>query len=342
MVVEIITIGLTWMMNNDDSPELAWRIVRLILTGGFAYWWIENAWALGMTLMGSFDQLGREISNTPGGLTPLSFINVALSIVKTLWAAPSGGSLIANVGLDVGEFLIALFIMIMLALVGVAALFALASAMLILGPGSFFVSFMPCRFTSALSENYFNWLVRSGAAILGFYVVLATAQHFVVEWNVNLAAACGAAPASLPFPHLGAAPTAAAATTCTKPIEVATLLTLVVDVMLVAILGIGIPVELAAFAGGGIGLALEHLASAKYLVTGGHRSIQRLLQQANQRSSQSSQSSSQRSTLQQRLAAGAAAAAANPPKPPTQSPNAYGVQPTQALPQNGAKPTSRI
>ena len=43
-LVEVVTVALTYMMNSDDLPELGWRIVRLLFTSGFAYWWIINSW----------------------------------------------------------------------------------------------------------------------------------------------------------------------------------------------------------------------------------------------------------------------------------------------------------
>ena len=54
-----------------------------------------------------------------------------------------------------------------------------------------------------------------------------------------------------------------AATACTTPIPTASLSTLFVDALLVAIMGLGIPTLMAAFAGSGIHLALEHLAAAR-------------------------------------------------------------------------------
>src|SRR5690242_9801434 len=82
--IELITIGLTWMMGSDDLAEAPWRILRLIFTSFFAFWWIENAWALGLALIGSFDQIGRNLANAPGGLIPGQFFDVAIRITKIL------------------------------------------------------------------------------------------------------------------------------------------------------------------------------------------------------------------------------------------------------------------
>ncbi len=279
LFVEVATIAITWMRGNDDIPDLLWRVVYLLFSTGFAFWWITNSWTLGKVVLGSFHMIGQNISGVPD-LTPSSFLDVAGQIFNTLWNSPSSTRLISNLGLSIAVLLLSAVIFLFLALVAVAAMFTVSSALLLIGPGSLFVAFLPCRFTTALSENYFNWLIRTGAAILGFFIVLSTCQHFAVEWTTMLAQHCGAVLTTLPSPVLGAPPKMVTATACTTPIPTEDLSTLFVDALLVCVLGLGIPTLMAAFAGSGIHLALEHLASAKYLggsamrsVAGGFRSL---------------------------------------------------------------------
>jgi hypothetical protein len=69
---------------------------------------------------------------------------------------------------------------IIFVLIGVLVVVTLAAFYLIVGPGSMLVAFMPCRFTSTMSENYLTWLVRTGVMVMMFYVVLGTAQTFAL------------------------------------------------------------------------------------------------------------------------------------------------------------------
>lgn len=98
ILTEIITIGITWMMGSDDPPELVWRIGRLIFSGGFAWWWLVNAFPLGTSLIGSFDQIGRIIANAPAGLAPSQFFDVGLRIAKILWNSPSSSRMLPDFG----------------------------------------------------------------------------------------------------------------------------------------------------------------------------------------------------------------------------------------------------
>jgi hypothetical protein len=83
LIVETVTIGVTYVMGSDDPPELLWRLLRLIFTGGFAYWWIVNSWALGLSALGGFNEIGVALTGKPN-LTPSTFINVAVQLGKIL------------------------------------------------------------------------------------------------------------------------------------------------------------------------------------------------------------------------------------------------------------------
>jgi TrbL/VirB6 plasmid conjugal transfer protein len=337
--IEVATISITWMRGNDDIPDLLWRIVYLLFSSGFAFWWISNSWTLGKVVLGSFHMIGQDITGVPN-LTPSKFLDIAGQIFQLLWSAPSTTRIIPNLGLSIAILLLAAVIFGFLALVAVAAMFTVATALLLIGPGSLFLGFMTCRFTTTLSENYFNWLIRTGAAILGFFIVLSTLQQFAFGWTTKIAAECGAVLTTLPSPVLGAPPTITSATACTIPIPTDSLAVLLVDALLICVMGLGIPTLMAAFAGSGIHLALEHLAAAKYLGGSAMRTMAGAVRSMSHQVSRLRQESTNQTTLQQRIQAGAQAAQrVSSNQPPT--PNAYGVQPTQNL-NGGAKPTSKI
>ena len=345
LFVEVGTIAITWMRGNDDIPDLLWRVVYLLFSSAFAFWWIDNSWTLGKIVLGSFHMIGQNITGVPD-LTPSKFLDIAGEIFQLLWNAPSSTRLIPNLGLSIAVLMLAVIIFGFLALVAVAAMFSVASALLLIGPGSLFVAFMPCRFTTSLSENYFNWLIRTGAAILGFFIVLSTCQHFAFDWTTTLAKQCGAVLTTLPSPVLGAPPRIMSATVCTAPIPTENLSTLFVDALLVAVMGLGIPTLMAAFAGSGIHLALEHLAAARYLGGSAMRSIAGGVRSLSHQIDRMRQSNSSQTTLQERMKAGADAAArvaSSQQQTQLSSPsvNSFGVQSTQAL-NGGAKPTSKI
>lgn len=309
--IETVTIGITHVMDHDDAATLIWRIVRLVFTYFFALWWIENSWYLGLEVLGSFDQLGRDITGQPG-LTPMVFITSATQLAKMLWASPSSARLIPNIALALGEILMAILIYIIFIIVAGLALFTIIAGYLLLAGGPIIVAMFPIRWLAPLTEGYFTWLMRTGVVILFFYLVLGIAQTFVANWVTSLTAICAPATGFLPSPLLGAAPVATPALVCANPIPADTLLTLLADALLLAIVSIGIPFIGGALVSHGVNMALEHLAAAGYLASlgarAGHGVGKAAVAAAKGVSGHSSNTS--QNALANRISAGADAAAA--------------------------------
>ena len=309
-LIELVTIAITYMMESDNPSEIGWRIVRLGFTFGFAWWWLTNAWTLGITVLGSFDAIGQGVTGL-SGLNPSQFWAASWGIFKLLWDAPSSSSFFPNIAIAIGEIFIAIFIAVMFTLVAVTCLFFMSGALLILGPGSIFVSFTPCRWLSSLSENYFVWLIRMGAGLLGFYVVLFATNNLVAQWSATLTTACHPIVAAIRVPMAGGPPAVFHSAMCSQPIPGDTLLITFCDVIILAFLGIGIPFMMAAFAGSGVHHALEQLAAAKYLSGSALRGIGSAISGLTHVIQRMAHNSSQQTTLQERMAAGAAAARAS-------------------------------
>ena len=147
-------------------------------------------------------QLGRDITGVPE-LTPSDIIATGTSIAHVLWNAPGAAHYIPDIPLALGKLLLAVLILIIMVTIGAIAIFTIAAAYLIIGPGSILVALLPNRFTAPITEGYFNWLIRTGVMLLFFFVVLGIAQSFASQWNVQLTAtmrsgADGACTASIP------------------------------------------------------------------------------------------------------------------------------------------------
>ena len=326
-LVEVVTVALTYIMNSDDLPELGWRIVRLLFTSGFAYWWIINSWTLGLTVLGSFNQLGVELTGQPS-LAPIAFIHTATAIAKMLFASPSTGRLIPNIALAIAEFILADTIYVIFIIVAGVALFTVVAAYIILAGGTIIVAFLPCRFTSSLAEGYFTWLVKTGVVIFFFYLVLGIAEQFALDWQNTVTGVCNPTATMLPSPFLGAAPVPTPSTPCTPPIPTDVLLELLADAIVLAIIAAGVPFVAGAIVNHGVNAALEHFAAAKYLASSIARPILQGMGAVASQVRQAMHSQSQRTTLEQRMAAGAAASASmrssqptmpltSPPTPPS-------------------------
>jgi type IV secretory pathway TrbL component len=316
-LIELATIAITYMMESENPSEIGWRIIRFSFTFGFAWWWISNAWVRGITVLNSFRVIGEQLTGV-GALTPTQqFWNTGFAIVKTMWEAPSSSSAIPNPAVALGVIIMAIVILVMFTAVTVVCLFFMTGALLLIGPGSFFVSFMPCRWLSTLSENYFIWLIRMGAGLLGFYIVLFATKDLAGEWSTALNGACHPVAATIRVPMAGGAPTIFHSAICTQPIPLDILFDTFCDMLILAFLGIGIPFMMAAFAGGGVHMALEHFAAAKYVGGSAMHYLGSAIGGLTHVVQRMAQNSSQQTTLQQRMEAGAAAARASSGTPTT-------------------------
>jgi len=300
-LLELATLAITYILDQGDLSAWAGRLVRWIFTTGFAYWWIQNSWWTATIVLGSFNQLGENITGQPD-LTPGGFIAIATNIGKILYNAPWSAHYISDIGQAIATAILAFAIVVVLLLVAGLVIFTLAAAWLIIGPGSILVALLPNRFTSPISEGYFTWLIRTGVLLLFFFVVMGTAQSFAQQWSTTLTTEC-----------------AVVGGTCTAPIPVTSLLTLLGSTIVLALICIGVPFTAAHIVGGGVNMAIEHIAAAKYLGGSISRSVGALGRSLSHRNPQSGIS---RTTLEQRLAAGASAASVTRPMapPPSQIP----------------------
>jgi hypothetical protein len=101
LFVEVGTIAITWMRGNDDIPDLLWRLVYLLFSSAFAFWWITDSWALGKIVLGSFHLIGQNISGASAHretLYPRMFTGASMSgcsrcrATSRLTGQPSGRS----------------------------------------------------------------------------------------------------------------------------------------------------------------------------------------------------------------------------------------------------------
>jgi hypothetical protein len=78
-LLEIVVIGINHMMGENNTESLIWGFVRIGFRAGFVWYWLQNAWTFGTTIIGSFDMLGSQITGIPH-LDPVTLYNVGLQI----------------------------------------------------------------------------------------------------------------------------------------------------------------------------------------------------------------------------------------------------------------------
>src|SRR5215472_14521085 len=105
-LLELATLAITYILDQGDLSAWAGRLVRWIFTTGFAYWWIQNSWWTATIVLGSFNQLGENITGQPD-LTPGGFIAIATNIGKILYNAPWSAHYISDIGQAIATAILA-------------------------------------------------------------------------------------------------------------------------------------------------------------------------------------------------------------------------------------------
>jgi hypothetical protein len=259
---------------------------------------------------------------------------------EALLNGPSSDRMIPNIPLALAMIFISGWIVVILLIIAGLAIFEICAALTILGPGSFLVALLPLQFTKDLAQGYFTWLIRVGVIILFFFVIFGMSQNLIQQWTTNIANVCGSTLTTLPSPVLSAPAQLVSATPCIRPIPMHTLLTLMADVTILALIAIGVPFTAGSIVSHGVNMTLEHFATATYLAKSVGAPVAAAVGGLSHQIKRMGSAGYQQ--FQQRMKAGAQAAANTRPSTPRPSgPNQFGVKPTARLNPGGSKVTRK-
>jgi type IV secretion system protein TrbL len=240
-------------------------MLKHILSGGFIYLMIVNAFSWMTLVLDSFSRMGSAISGLPA-LSPETVLQLGGSMAKTIFDTPATASLMNNLELAIVESICGFAVLFAFAVAAIDVLLTLVEAYLVVGGGVILLGFGGNRFTAHASEGYFAHVIRVGVRLLFYSLVLAVGVQLATQWNAALLAACKPVPSALPwFETYGVPPSSIMITVCSGTISVATMLNYVVLAAVFAAVSIGVPRIAATLVGGSIGHALTHAFEAAYI-----------------------------------------------------------------------------
>lgn len=264
----LIDIIVTWIQytaeGQIDPSYFLGRMIKQILSGGFVYLMIVNAFPWMNAVIGSFSRIGAAISGLPA-LSPQTVLQLGGQMATTLLNTPATTSTINNLELALVQGACALAVLFAFTITAAALLFTLVETYLAVGGGAILLSFGGSRYTASAAEGYFPFVIRVGVRVLFFYLVLGVGVGLANEWAAALAAACKPVPATVPFwSTYGMPPDKIMTTLCSATIPVSMMLDYAGFALVFAIMTVGIPHTVASLVGGSIGLALAHAFEAAY------------------------------------------------------------------------------
>jgi type IV secretion system protein TrbL len=265
----LIDILVTWLQftaeGQLDASHFLGRLIKHMLSGGFVYLMIVNAFPWMNAVLKSFSAIGASITGLPA-LSPQTVLRIGGEISNTIFNAPANVSLMTDIELAIVQSVSAFVVLLSFVITAAMLLLTLIESYLVVGGGVLLLGFGANRFTAPAAEGYFGYVLRVGVRLLFFYLVLAIGVQMASQWAAALLAACKPIPATLPWwTTYGVPPSSIVTTICSGSLPVSAMLNYAAGAIVFMIVSLAVPYTAAGIAGGTVGLALSHAFEAAYI-----------------------------------------------------------------------------
>ena len=278
----LIDILVTWIQftaeGQLDSSHFLGRLVKHMLSGGFVYLMIVNAFSWMSAILKSFSAIGAAVSGLPA-LSPQSVLQIGVNTANTIFNSPANASISTNFEQAIVQSAAAFIVLLAFVITASMLLLTLVESYLVIGGGVLLLGLGANRFTAPAAEGYFGYVIRVGVRLLFFYLVLAVGVQLASQWSAALTAACKPITTTLPwYSTYGAAPGSIITTVCSGTIPASAMLNYAALAIVFMIVSVAVPQMAASIAGGTIGLALNHAFEAAFIAQSVIRPITSALQ----------------------------------------------------------------
>jgi type IV secretion system protein TrbL len=199
LLIEILVTWIQYTAEGQVDPSyFLGRLMRHILSAGFVYLMIVNAFSWMTAVTKSFSAIGAAVTGLPS-LSPQSVLKIGGNIATTIFDAPATSSTITNLELAIVQSASAFIVLLAFVITAAMLLLTLIESYLVVGGGVILLGLGANRFTAPAAEGYFGYVIRVGVRLLFFYLVLAIGVQMANNWSAALSAACKPVPATLPW-----------------------------------------------------------------------------------------------------------------------------------------------
>jgi P-type conjugative transfer protein TrbL len=265
LFIDVLITAIQFLVDQGDAPHYLGRLIRHVLSGGFIYLMIVNAFPWMTAILQSFSRIGAAASGLPN-LNPSTVVKIGGSMAETIFNSPASASIMPNIELAIVESVSAFFVLLSFVIAAAALLLTLIESYLVVGGAVLLLGFGGSRWTASIAEGYFGYVIRVGTRLLFFYLVLGIGVQIATQWQAALIAACNPVTTALPwFSTYGVPPKAIMTTVCSNAIPVRTMLDLAALSIVFLIVSIAVPYTAASIVSGTVGLALSHAFEAVYI-----------------------------------------------------------------------------
>lgn len=175
--ISLVWTGGTLILKKADIGEFFAEFIRYILFFGFYLWLLQNAPAIGTSIINSLIQIGANASKTgvsnPSAVMDIGF-NVFYKVMQqtSIWSPTDSiiGAILAGI------------ILICIALIAANMTIMLCSAWILLYAGIFFLGFGGSRWTSEIALHYYKTLLGVAVSLMAMVLMVGIAQSIVTTY----------------------------------------------------------------------------------------------------------------------------------------------------------------
>jgi type IV secretion system protein TrbL len=167
----LIDIIVTWIQyaaeGQLDPSYFLGRMLKHILSGGFIYLMIVNAFPWMSAVIASFSRIGAAVSGLPN-LSPQTVLQLGGQMADTIFNTPASTSVMNNLEVAIIQSICGFVVLLAFTITAIALLFTLVEAYIAISGGIILLGFGGSRFTASASEGYFPFVIRVGVRLLFF------------------------------------------------------------------------------------------------------------------------------------------------------------------------------
>ncbi len=199
LFIEVLVTVIQYMIDQGDAPRYIGRTFRHLLSAGFIYLMLVNAFPWMTAIIHSFGSIGSAVSGIPD-LNPSTVLDIGGKMAETIYGAPTNpGGLVSDLALVIGQSAAAFFILLSFTVIAALALLVVIEAYLVIAGASILLAFGGSRFTAPIAEGYFGYVIKVGVRLLFFYLMLGIGIRIATGWSDAVIAACVPTTATLPW-----------------------------------------------------------------------------------------------------------------------------------------------
>jgi type IV secretion system protein TrbL len=168
LFIEVLVTAIQYMMDQGDAPRYIGRTFRHLLSAGFIYLMLVNAFPWMTAILKSFAAIGSAVSGVPK-IDPYTVLSIGGQMAETIYQAPTNpGGVMSDFSLVLGQTVAAFFILLSFTVIAALALLVIIEAYLVIGGASILLAFGGSRFTAPIAEGYFGYVIKVGVRLLFF------------------------------------------------------------------------------------------------------------------------------------------------------------------------------